>query len=55
MDAAYKGCLEVVQALLAKGADVHARDKDGKTALDVAKAEKHADVKALLEQAAAKP
>jgi len=30
-------------------------DKDGKTALDVATSEKYADVKALLEQAGAKP
>jgi ankyrin repeat protein len=34
--AAHKGYLEVAKILLARGADVNAKDKDGKTPLDSA-------------------
>jgi ankyrin repeat protein len=34
--AAYKGYLEVAKVLLAHSADVNAKDKDGKTPLDLA-------------------
>ena len=46
------GHLDVVQALLAKGAYVNAKDNYGRTALDAAG--KIADVRALLVQAGAK-
>ena len=47
-------CLNVVQELLAKGADVNAKDKDGDTALSVAKKNGHSDVAQLLIKAGAK-
>ena len=53
--ASNNGHLEVVQALLAKGADVNAKANDSKTALDAATAGGHAEVRALLVQAGAKP
>jgi uncharacterized protein len=53
--ASYNGHLEVVQALLAKEADVNAERNDGRTALDAATAGGHAEVRALLLQASAKP
>jgi hypothetical protein len=37
MMAAAAGDLELVRAMLEKGADVHARDAQGKTALDLAR------------------
>ena len=43
------GCAEVASILLAAGADVSARDAEGRTALDVAKKD---DVKAVLQAAA---
>ena len=49
MWASENGHLEMVQALLGKGADVHARDNDGRTALDAAKAGGHPEVSALLQ------
>jgi ankyrin repeat protein len=45
----------VVQALLAKEAEVNAKRNDGRTALDAAKAGGHVEVRALLLQAGAKP
>ena len=47
--AARMGDEKVVDALLARGADLHARDEDGKTALDWAKAGKHAAIVKRLE------
>ena len=49
MAASYNGHLDVVQALLAKGADVNAKNNIGWTALDVARVRGHAEVRALLE------
>ena len=51
--ASVKGNLEVVRALLAMGADVNARSISG-TALDIATARGHTDVRALLVQARTK-
>jgi hypothetical protein len=50
--ASTSGNLEVVQALLAKGADVNAKEPDGTTALTLARS---AEVRAALVQAGAKP
>jgi ankyrin repeat protein/serine/threonine protein kinase len=55
MGASHNGHLEVAQALLAKGADVNAKTNNGRTALDVATAAGHTEVRALLVQAGAKP
>ena len=44
------GCAEVASILLAAGADISAKDAEGRTALDVAKMD---DVKAVLQAAAA--
>jgi ankyrin repeat protein len=52
--ASQNGHLEVIQALLAKGAEINAKTDDGRTALDVATAKGHDDVRALLMQAGAK-
>lgn len=54
MLASGSGYLEVVKALLAKGANVNAKAYDGTTALDAATAGGHADVRALLLKAGAK-
>jgi ankyrin repeat protein len=53
--ASSKGYRELVQALLAKGAEINAATSDGTTAIMAAKAGRHPEVKALLEQAGAKP
>mmetsp|Transcript_9851 Transcript_9851/g.23105 ORF Transcript_9851/g.23105 Transcript_9851/m.23105 type:complete len:103 (-) Transcript_9851:58-366(-) len=42
--------IEVLKAFLAVGADVSARNTDGKTPLDSAKQEGHSDIIALLQQ-----
>jgi ankyrin repeat protein len=47
--AAENGVLENVKLLIANGADVTAQLSDGKTPLDLAKAQGHADVVAFLE------
>ena len=47
--AAYYGHLEVVQLLLASGADQAAKTKSGRTARDKAVAENHTAVAALLQ------
>ena len=52
--ASYAGHLKVLQALLAKGADVNAKMDNGGTALDVARSGKHDDVRDLFVQAGAK-
>jgi ankyrin repeat protein len=52
MGASRAGRVDVVRALLAKGADVNARTNNGMTALTVAR---NAAVQALLVQAGAKP
>jgi ankyrin repeat protein len=54
--ASQNGYLDVVQALLTKGAEVDARrNDDGVTALDAATAEGYVNIRALLVQAGAKP
>ena len=53
MMASQQGHLDVVQALLAKGADVNAKDNDGATALMLASQNGHLDVvQALLAKGA---
>lgn len=52
--AAWKGHTEIVVILLAKGADVNAKDKYGGTALMVAAAEGYTEIIRLLKQAGAK-
>ena len=54
MGAARRGHIDTVQALIAKGADVHAKNKDGKTALMYVKEKDHAYIVQLLKQAGAK-
>lgn len=56
MRAAGGGHVEIVKALLAAGADVHARNRGGKgkSALDIAREHKRTDAIALLEKAGAK-
>jgi ankyrin repeat protein len=54
MIAARAGNIEIVQALLAKGADVNAKDSEGKTALELAKERGDAKVVELLKQSGAK-
>jgi len=46
--AARRGYTNVVKLLLAKSADVSAKDKNGRTALDYARTAGHADVVELL-------
>ena len=53
-EAAEKGDTEAVNALLAAGANVNARTRDGATALRYAKSKQQDYVVALLEQAGAK-
>ena len=48
-NAASGGDAAAVQALLAKGADVNAKDNNGGTALDAATAGGHPEVRALLQ------
>jgi ankyrin repeat protein len=54
MIAARAGSIEIVQALLAKGAEVDAKDSEGETALELAKARGDAKTVDLLKQAGAK-
>ncbi|HZW61672.1 MAG TPA: ankyrin repeat domain-containing protein [Candidatus Babeliales bacterium] len=54
MIAASNACAECTKMLLSAGADVHAKDKRGRTALDWARMKKSADVQALLISAIAK-
>ena len=51
MVAAGKGRIDAVKALIEAGADVNAKNSEGKTALDVAKSD---EVKAILQQALGK-
>ncbi|MFQ5927816.1 MAG: ankyrin repeat domain-containing protein [Terriglobia bacterium] len=53
IEAAKKGDAAAVEALLAAGADVNAKDKDGMTALMLAEKEGHTTVVRLLEKARA--
>jgi len=46
--------IDVVAALLKAGADVNAKDRDGKTALDYVRKNKDSAVAKLLEQAGGK-
>ena len=48
--AAYYGRLAIATRLLEGGADLTLRDKDGKTALDIARSQGHSEVVALLSQ-----
>ena len=50
MAAALDGHTAAVQALLDKGADVSAKDKDGKTALKFAESKSHTDIVQLLKK-----
>ncbi|MBU0600637.1 ankyrin repeat domain-containing protein [bacterium] len=54
VDATKRGDISTVQALLAKGAEVNAKDKDGITALMEASAQGHIEVVQALKQAGAK-
>ncbi|MFB3896336.1 MAG: ankyrin repeat domain-containing protein [bacterium] len=54
MLAAMKGNTEVVQFLVDKGAKVDLKNKDGETALMLAKEQKHLDIVEILKQAGAK-
>jgi len=49
------GHTDIVRALLAKGANINARNNSGATALSAATFGKHDEVRALLLQAGAKP
>ena len=49
MGAAANGNRDMVKALLAAGADPHARAGNGQSALDLAMAKGHSDVAALLD------
>jgi ankyrin repeat protein len=48
--AAYGGCKDVAELLLANKAEVNAKDTDGETPLHMAGAEEHEDVAELLRQ-----
>ena len=48
------GTLEMVQILVEAGADVNAKNRDGKTPLDLAHKNKHRDVEKLLRKHGAK-
>ena len=54
MGAAVNGDSEIVQALLAKGAKVNEKNKDGKTALRIAEENGHTEIVELLKKAGAK-
>jgi ankyrin repeat protein len=54
MHAAGSGNVEIARLLLAKGADVNAKTKEGRTALSTAIQEGHAEVVALLKAVGAK-
>ncbi|HZO99319.1 MAG TPA: ankyrin repeat domain-containing protein, partial [Terriglobia bacterium] len=54
MIAAMHGIPVIVQALLAQGADVNAKDKEGATALAIATERKKTEVVKLLQQAGAR-
>jgi ankyrin repeat protein len=53
LKAAEEGKTDVVRSLIAKGADVNAKDKEGKTALAYAKENSHTEIVQLLKQAGA--
>jgi len=55
MHACMRGHISVVKALLDKGADINAKDKDGKTALWYASTWHWSGVVAALKRAGAKP
>jgi ankyrin repeat protein len=50
MWAAARGHVEVVRVLLASGADLSARTREGRTAIDIATQEGHDNVAALLRE-----
>lgn len=52
--AAEEGVTESVKILLANGADIHAKNKRGRTALDLAMTEQHTEIVQLLQAAGAK-
>ncbi len=54
MDAAFHGHTAIVEALLAAGAKVNAKNNDGKTALSIAAEKGHTDIVELLKKAGAK-
>jgi ankyrin repeat protein len=53
IDAAEKGDIKKVKALIKAGADVNAKDKEGGTALMYAKNEGHGDIVKILKAAGA--
>jgi ankyrin repeat protein len=54
MQAAFSGNPDTVHALLAAGADVNAKDRDGWTALMFAAVKGHTDIVRVLRQAGAR-
>jgi ankyrin repeat protein len=52
MWAAARGHVEVVKALLESGAELNARTRKGRTAIDIATQEGHNDITALLRETA---
>ena len=52
--AAGRGHIDTVKALLEAGADLNAKDKEGKTALMYAKEKNHTEIVHLLKKAGAK-
>jgi uncharacterized protein len=52
MGAAKSNHTEIVKALLAKGADLNAKDKSGKTALELAQPQEKTELAQLLKTAA---